>query len=115
MPAGRPQIVDPGTLYTFAHVFYWDFRGLVYGGERWRLDKAKYGQLQAQIAVADIELTPEQKRSIEEGLEREIQNGHLESADIDKRRLDIEQGLKEATRDLLLRDAAEEARKTLKI
>jgi hypothetical protein len=115
MPAGRPQIVDPGTLYTFAHLFYWDFKRLVEGGQRWRLDEAKYAELKAGIEKGNLELTPEQKRSIEEGIRQEIQDGHLKVTDVGKRRSDMEQDLLEITRHLMHRDAAEEARRTLKI
>jgi hypothetical protein len=115
MPAGRPQIVDPGSLYAFAHLFYSDFRSLVEGSWRWRPDEEKYAQLKAEIEKADLELSPDQKRSIEEGLQREVREGGLDVNDIANRRSYLEQYLIEMTRDLQLRDAAEDARKRLKI
>lgn len=45
MPAGRPSRVEPGTLYTFAHQFYWDFRRIAEGRFGSELDKEIYAQL----------------------------------------------------------------------
>jgi hypothetical protein len=115
MPAGRRQIADPGSLYSFAHLFYWDLKRLVEGGQRWRFDEARHAQLKAEIEEADLDLSPEQKRSVEEVMQQEIREGRLKVTDIAKRRTDLEQGLLEATREFLLQDAAEQARRTLKI
>src|SRR5579872_3091782 len=42
MTAGRPQKADSGSVYAFAHQFYWSFRRLAEGSVRWRLDEKKY-------------------------------------------------------------------------
>jgi hypothetical protein len=115
MPAGRPQVVDPGSLYAFAHLFYWEFRGLVEGGWRWRPDEERYAGLKAEIEKEDPKLGPDQKRSIENVVQQEVREGRLNVNDIAKRRSDLEQDLLRMTRDLQLRDAAEDARKRLKI
>src|SRR6266481_500190 len=48
MGAGRPQKVDPGTMYTFAHQFYWDFRKIAEGRQRLKFDQREYERLIAE-------------------------------------------------------------------
>lgn len=45
MPAGRPNKAEAGTLYSFAHQFYWDFRRIAEGRLGSELDKELYTQL----------------------------------------------------------------------
>ena len=115
MPAGRPGLADAGALYAFAHQFYWDFRRLAEGGSRWRFDKRKYEQLAGEPDKATLQLSEEQKARAEEIVEEEIQSGRLTEAERKNRLRDIEEGQLYATRVGLRFEAAEEARKQLRI
>jgi hypothetical protein len=48
MGAGRPLKADPGSLYNFAHQFYWDFRRLAEGRQRWTLDRVKVQEFERE-------------------------------------------------------------------
>ena len=56
MGAGRPRQIDPGSLYAFAHQFYWDFRRLAEGGIRHRIDQQKYKQLIQEVKDSNLDL-----------------------------------------------------------
>src|ERR1700732_4598147 len=66
MVAGRPQKVDPGALYAFAHQFYWDFRRIAEGGTRYRFDHEKFANLEKEIGNVELLIaeTAEQVRII---------------------------------------------------
>jgi hypothetical protein len=81
MPAGRPQEADPGTLYTFAHLFYWDFRRIAEGFTRQRLDRAEYESLFREIDKIELRLTPEQCAELEAKAEEAIREGRLKESD----------------------------------
>jgi hypothetical protein len=81
MAAGRPQKADAGTLYSFAHLFYWDFRRIAEGFTRQRLDRDKYERLSGEIDKMELQLSPEQKALIEEKAEEEIRNGRLKESE----------------------------------
>ena len=78
-------------------------------------DEKRYAQLRAEIEKANLELTPEQKKSIEEGLQQDVGEGRLKVNDVAMRRIALEKDLLEMTRELLFRDAAEDSRRRLKI
>jgi hypothetical protein len=81
MPAGRPQEADPGTLYSFAHLFYWDFRRIGEGFSRQRFDENSYESLLKGIDKIELRLTPEQWAHIEARAEQEIRNGRLKESE----------------------------------
>lgn len=76
MPAGRPRKVEPGTLYTFAHQFYWDFRRIAEGRFGSELDQEMYAQL---LNEADSvgELDDGQKRALVRIVRKEVEDGRL--------------------------------------
>lgn len=76
MPAGRPQKVDPGALYAFAHQFYWDFRRLDEGGRRFRFDKQEYERAFAE-AEALIEYSPQEQARLEAAVDAAIREHHV--------------------------------------
>jgi hypothetical protein len=77
MRAGRPQKADPGSMYAFAHQFYWDFRRLAEGTRRWRVDVKKYKQLTKELE--GIELIDDQDRTrYQQIVDEEIRTGRLE-------------------------------------
>ncbi len=78
MTAGRPRRADPGTLYAFAHQFYFDFRRLAEGSFRWRLDKKKYDQLAAE--ADKVQLSDDQKSHLRKYVEQEILAGRVKEA-----------------------------------
>jgi hypothetical protein len=77
VPAGRPARAHAGTLYTFAHQFYWDFRRLAGGSQRAWFDGRAYKQLETAIEQADLDPTDRQNARIQEVLEEEIQSGRV--------------------------------------
>src|SRR5438128_702144 len=115
MRPGRPQKVAPGTLYAVAYQFYWDFRRLSEGRSRWFFDKNKHKQLERQAQEAELHLTDEQQARAQEVVEEEIMSGRLKENDRENRIRDIEDGQLFATRAGLFFDAAEEARREVKI
>lgn len=62
--------MDPGSLYAFAHQFYWHFRGLAEGGHRWTLDNVKFQQFEKERKNLDIsaEAAEKAQEEIEAGL-----------------------------------------------
>src|SRR5271166_1114503 len=115
MPAGRPQEADPGTLYSFAHLFYWDFRRLAEGFARQRLDKSKYEALFKEIDKIELRLTPEQRADIETRADEEIQNGRLKKSERKEWVWNREDSWLLAIRQDLRQHAAEEATRQLKV
>ncbi len=115
MRVGRPQEADPGSLYALAGQFYWDFRRLSEGTARWLTDTEKYRELEKQALGVQIDLTEDQKARAREVTEEEIVKGLLREEDRENRIRAIEEIQRFATRDTLLRDAAEQSRKRLKV
>ena len=75
MPAGRPKMAEAGTLYAFAHQFYWDFRRIGDGGVRWQYDKTEYERAAAEIDSQKVQLSDEQNLAIARAVIREVQDG----------------------------------------
>jgi hypothetical protein len=115
MLAGRPQKADPGEVYAFAHLFYWDFRRLSEGTARWLFDEEKYRALEKQALEAEIELTKDQRVRAREATEEEIARGILREEDRENRIRGIQEIERFATRDTLLRDASEQSRKRVNV
>jgi hypothetical protein len=115
MSAGRPRKVDPGSLYAFAHQFYWDFRRIAEGGTRRRLDKAMYEALVARINEMEIQITKEERSNIESIANREIESGRLKKADKRSFIRNAEDSQVIVNRDWMCRRAAETATKELSI
>lgn len=110
MSAGRPQKADPGSLYAFAHQFYWDFRRLSEGTRRWLYDREKYEALEKQILGAEIELDDGQKLRAREVANEESERGNLREENRENRIRDIEDAQRSATREMLRLDAVDESR-----
>lgn len=81
MPAGGPQKADAGTLYSFAHLFYWDFRVIVEGFTRRRLDRVKYEHLSREISKIELQLTSEQQAEIKSKADEAIRDGRLKESE----------------------------------
>ena len=113
MPAGRPRRVDPQTLYTFAHQFYWDFRRLAEGSYRWRLNEQKYKRLLAEIERT--QLSDEKESSVKHHVEKETRAGRLKEEEKQSRLRDEEDGLLRATHESHRSEAADEATELVKI
>jgi hypothetical protein len=105
--------VDPGTLYSFAHQFYWDLRRLGEGSYRWRHNEKKYQRLVAEIGV--VELTEAQKSHLRKYIDEEIQAGRIEEAEKEMRLRHVEQVQLDSTREWCRSEAAHESLEQLKI
>jgi hypothetical protein len=81
MPAGRPRKADAGTLYSFAHTFYWDFRRIAEGFTRQRLDRAKYESLSREVSKMELRLTSEQEAEIAAKADEAIRNRRLKESE----------------------------------
>jgi hypothetical protein len=111
MGAGRPTKVDSGTLYTFAHQFYWDFRRIAEGMARWRINTQKQKQLEAELdQKSDAQLREEGRRDRERMVEDEICAGVLKEDQSESRLREIEEAEIPVTREWLRRGIADEAR-----
>jgi len=115
MGAGRPQKVDPGTLYAFAHQFYWDLRRLSEGRSRQLLDRTKREQLDRKVEKAQFQLSHGRKARLEQMAEEEIRNGRLNPTEKDKWLRDAEEGERSARRLSLQQLLAERFTKRLKV
>jgi hypothetical protein len=108
MPAGRKRKVDPGSLYAFAHQFYWDFRRLSEGRNRCVLDSVKYQQSIAELE--NLSITAEAEKKADE----EIRAGMLSALRRQERCLELEEQLA-STRWLWQITSEEEAMKNIRI
>jgi len=113
MGAGRPQRVDPGTLYAFAHQFYWDFRRLAEGKPRLLFDEKKYEQLISE-RQENLQLSPEQKARAAEVADEEVRSDRIPVSEKEARRRDIEDAQLTVTREWLNRETSEECTRELK-
>lgn len=114
MAAGRPQKADPGSLYAFAHQFYWDFRRLSEGRYRWIVNKKKLEQLQREAETTPVDLIPEEIERHERLVDEEIQKGILNPDIRDARLLDMKEAQIRATRDFFQRLVVEDAREEVR-
>jgi len=87
MGAGRKRLADPGTLYTFAHLFYWDFRRIAEGGRRWVRDKVKLQESERERRSLNIPKEAAKKA------EEEIQAGLIPASKRQRRRRELEHQL----------------------
>jgi len=115
MPAGRPQKADAGTLYSFAHLFYWDFRRIAEGFTRRKLDRAEYERLSKEIDKIAFRLTPEQLAEIEAKADEAMQSGQLKESDRPRWIHDREDSWLLAIRQDALQWAGQEATRQLKV
>jgi len=74
MPVGRPQKADAGTLYSFAHQFYWDFRRIAEGRTRSRFDKERFAKLEARIRRLNLRVSEENRKHIEKLANEEVRS-----------------------------------------
>lgn len=84
MGAGRKRLADPGTLYTFAHQFYWDFRRLAEGRTRWVRDEAKIQEFKRERKSLNI------PKEAADRVEEEILAGALPASRRQQRRRELE-------------------------
>jgi hypothetical protein len=115
MSAGRPQKADPGSLYTFAHQFYWDFRRLSEGRRRWIVNKRKLEQLEHEAETTPVDLIPEERERHERLVDEEIQKGILTEDRRDARLQEMKESQISATRDFLRRLVADDAREEVRV
>src|SRR5712692_7970980 len=88
MPAGRPQKADAGSVYAFAHQFYWDFRRLADGTHRWRFDEKKF--LQLTTGLENIPRFDDEDRTRHQRIaDEEIRTGRLEASRRQERLRDV--------------------------
>lgn len=111
MAAGRPRRADPGTLYTFAHQFYWDFRRLAEGSHRSRIDQKEYESLAKEADKA--ELSDDQKAELKQRVKRQVRAGKVKKTDSDARMRELEEHLLFATRQWRRAEAADMSTKRL--
>lgn len=87
MGAGRPRKVDPGSLYSFAHEFYWNFRTLAEGRHRLVLDRIKAQKLESELKNLDISMEAAKKA------DEEIEAGQLPASKKQERCRELEHQL----------------------
>lgn len=113
MPAGRPRKAHPGTLYAFAHQFYWDFRRLAEGTVRWVSDEKIFKKLAYHAHQA--QLSHHQIQQLRKYIDTEVQAGRLNVQDRTAKFRDLKESLLGVTREWLLSEASDMARKQLKV
>ena len=115
MPAGRPKLADPGTLYAFAHQFYWDFRRIDKGIQRRREDKARYELLLAEIETTPVERTAEDQERLLRLVDEEISQGLIPRSERFRRLADMECAELEVVNHMRRMEAANDAVKVLRV
>jgi len=115
MPAGRPKTADAGTLYSFAHQFYWDFRRVAEGRTRVRFDKERFARLEARIRRLPLRVSDANKRHIAEFVDTEVRNNRLSPEDRENRIRSAEESQIFVDRDWLLERAADRCRITVRV
>jgi len=111
---GRPNKVNAGTLYVFAHQFYWDFRRIDEGTVRWWFDRKKFQQLTDGLDDGSL-IDNEDRARYRQRVDEEIRTGGLDPFQREQRLRDIEDAEKFGRHDWYSRAAAEEARREIKI
>lgn len=106
-------MAEPGTLYAFAHQFYWDFRRLSEGTYRSKLDQKEHARLLAE--AENISLSKEQKAHAVKYVREEIRAGRLKKEQWKKRLAEVEKIQLHATRELAGHQAAKKATKKLRV
>jgi hypothetical protein len=114
MPAGRPEIADPGGLYAMAHMFYWEFRRLAEGFFRWKFDHKKFEELTEGVDQLQL-ITDEDRERYQQDVDKEIQEGRLESSKREQMLRHIEEAELYVRRDSFRREAADEVRKQIRV
>jgi hypothetical protein len=115
MRTGRPRLVEPAKLYTFAHEFYWDFRALADGNVRWGVDRDKYRQLIKEIDTQPLPADDYDKMLHARQVEDEIRAGRLEVAQREERLQELERKELSKRRPWLRTFAADDAEKEIRI
>jgi hypothetical protein len=109
MTAGRPHKVDPGTLYTFAHEFYWGFRRIAEGTQRLKFDQKEYERL-IEEPNGIIEYSPQERvrlrARVEARVEREIRTERLRPIHRQNRVRELEWEDSRGIRQFIAREAA---------
>ncbi len=91
MRPGRRTIADPGVLYSFAHVFYWEWKTLAEGAHRWYVNKPQLERL--KLEVDSFRLTPEDQARLDQCVSEEIREGRLADKDRTQRMQELENDL----------------------
>ena len=115
MPAGRPRKADPGELYAFAHLFYWDFRRIAEGFTRQKLDQTEYEKVCGEINKKSLRLTLGKQAALEAKAAEEIRNGYLKESKKLKWIRDAKKAWLMTIREDLLRRAEEKATRQLRV
>jgi hypothetical protein len=114
MAAGRPKKADPGTLYTFAQQFYWDFRRLSEGKVRWRFNEKRYQELLAELDKTPL-IDDSDRARHRDIAEQEIARGELDPHKKAERLRDIEDAEVRAREDFYRHEAVLEARDEIRV
>lgn len=114
MPAGRPSKAEAGTLYSFAHQFYWDFRRIAEGRLGSELDKELYARLLDEIGEVN-DLDEGQKLALARAVGREIKDGNLKREDMHSRLRELRAENLRVTREYFSSQAHELAQKEVNV
>ena len=113
--AGRPKMADAGTLYAFAHQFYWDFRRLSEGHVRWVHDQEEYERTVKELDTPDLALSPRQKLALAKAVREDVAAGRLAEAEKVARLKELGIMNLQLTRQSLHREVEESTRKPVKV
>jgi hypothetical protein len=114
MPAGRPSKAEAGTLYSFAHQFYWDFRRIAEGRLGSELDKELYAQLLDEADKVNG-LDDGQIRALVRAVRVEIAQGRLAPENKAARLQELGRENLRVTREYFRGVASEMAQKEVKV
>jgi len=113
MSAGRPRKVDPGSLYTFAHQFYWDLKSIQEGLFRVATNKELRDKL---LREADaVQPSKEQINEFHPRFSRLVEKGYAAEADRERQAGEWAEDLKFHMQESARNHAYEVSRRVVKI
>lgn len=108
-------MAEAGTLYSFAHQFYWDFRRIAEGRTRVRFDHKRFAKLEARIRRLPIRVSDANRKHIAALADEEVRNGRLSLEGRADWIRNAEESQIFVDRDWLLERAAERCRITVRV
>ncbi len=115
MPIGRPKIADAGTVYSFAHQFYWDFRRIQEGYSRWKYDQEEYERAIREVDAYNLGLSESQKVALVQVVRKDVEAGRLAPAEKMSRLRELGIANLAATREWLKVEVGELVRTQIKV
>jgi hypothetical protein len=114
MSAGRPTNVDDGTLYAFAHHFYWELKTTQEGFWKIIVDRERQALLMQEVDIAS-QVSPETMAKLEKGVDRNIQLGYIPASERQNRLREMKEEIEFSRRFAGSNSALEDSKKRIRV